>query len=156
MLTIQAPNGSVRRFGCGADGKGWMEDGGIVQDLTGAALEERRLMFIAYLPLADFKGKALLSKLECHPGRVGELQVGSGGGARFPRMAFEPGTWRLRRLGRYSFRDFRFTEGIVVPYTIRDGAVVYQAASVQFVQPMADSVFARPPAPPPPRLVQPD
>lgn len=160
VLRVQHPDGTVHRTGCTARGQGWVEEEGVVRTLLPAALEERRLMILPYLPLMEFRWRPLLASLKCEPAREGEkrlIQL-SGGQAqqRLPRLLFEPETWRLRRLGRYTFREFRLAEGVFVPFVIRDGPTVYQAASVQFIQPMADAEFDRPPSPPPPRLVQPD
>lgn len=158
VLMTRDPRGGIKRIGCDVQGRGWIEDADGVQSLTQATREEWRLMAVPFLPLMDFRGKRLLDSLRCQVVKEGERllwTVGGGAERRVPRLAFEPSTHRLRRIGRFTMRDFRMTEGVNVPFTIRDGAAVYQAQSVQFIQPMEDAWFARPPSPPP-RLLQPD
>lgn len=151
LLTLQPVGAPTTQWGRDTRGNSWMESDGIIREVAGDELDWHALLLFAFLPQSHFawlNELPTLQSVEFTSGLESLQLVKSKSDQPFPTLVFLKGTGRVRRIHTLEFRDYRLTEGIVVPFLIKEsGESRFMAESVEFVQPMEDSVFDRPESP---------
>ncbi|PTX97783.1 hypothetical protein [Opitutus sp. ER46] len=148
LLATRGPGDASRRYGRDVRGAGWVDQDGAVAAMSPGETRRWGLLAFAFLPHTQYPWRSALADAVCSEFTQGPDQlvwVKHRTRRDFPPLLFYRATQRVRRIGPFELRDYRFTEGVVVPFLIKHGPEArFVVKSVAFVAPLDDAQFEAP------------